>query len=114
MRTRIAWWSLLVLGISACGHNALPPFKSLGPVQYSKLEVPSALEVISVDYEAVAYGGGDSQLTARSFLKVFGRHRSSGVLYLLIYERGTGRREPVDVIEIAAIEADTIIGRQRP
>lgn len=109
------WWLLAVLGGIGCSHyNALPPkLEPVDPVQYSRLEVPSILEVISVDFEAVASNGGDDGLRTRAFLKVYGRHRRSGALYLLIYERGTGRRDPIDVIEIASVEADTIIERRQ-
>jgi hypothetical protein len=108
-------WLLLVLGGIGCSHfNALPPkLEPAEPVQYSKLEVPSNLEVISVDFEAVASNGGDDGLRSRAWLKVYGRHRQTRTLYLLIYERGTGRRDPIDVIEIASVEADTIIERRQ-
>jgi len=111
MRTRMPWQWLLAFGIAGCSHNALPPrLGSVAPIQYSKLEVPAALEVISVDYEAVAYGS-DYEMTGRAFLKVYGRHRRSGTLYLLIYERGTDRRDPIDVIEIVSVQVDSVVGR---
>ena len=114
MRTRGPWLLLLLGGIGCSHFNALPPkLEPAEPVQYSTLEVPSNLEVISVDFEAVASNGGDDGLRSRAWLKVYGRHRQTRTLYLLIYERGTGRRSPIDVIEIASVEADTIIERRQ-
>jgi len=106
---------LSVLSFSACNFNSLPPkMNAVEPVRYSTLEVPANLEILSVDFDAVAYGGDHTKLVARSFLKVYGRERTSGSLYLLIYERGTDRRAPLDVIQIASIETDTILGMIRP
>ena len=83
MPTRGPWWLLAVLGGIGCSHyNALPPkLEPVDPVQYSRLEVPSILEVISVDFEAVASNGGDDGLRTRAFLKVYGRHRRSANPY---------------------------------
>ena len=109
MRTPLHFYTLLTFSVTACSFNSLPPrMNAVEPVRYSTLEVPGNLEVLSVDYDAVAYGGGDSKLTARSFLKVYGRGRS-GSLYLLIYERGTGCRDPIDVIKIQSVETDSIV-----
>lgn len=116
MRVLLPWSLALALVLPACAHNALPPMLgSVEPTQYSTLEVPAILDVLSVDYEAVAYdGGSDEGVTARVFLKVYGRHRESGTLYLLIYERGTDRRDPIDVIEIVPAEVVGIVPDRRP
>ena len=62
-------------------------------------------------FEAVAFKG-ERTTHGRTFLKVYGRHRVTGVRYLLLYERGTERRRPIEVIELASIEDSTIVGRQ--
>ena len=76
-------------------------------------EVPSWLEVISVDFAAAMHGGDEKRTTGRGFFTVFGRHREYGTLYLLLYEDISRRAAPIQIVEVDSAVAPDSIERGR-
>src|SRR5437879_12241001 len=93
-RTAFLLSVLLVLSGSVACHpvNTMPPPPSPSdPVKHYDLEIPDALEIKAVSFDATAFseGSGDgnvpsTQIGGRAVLKVHGLPRSSGPQYGLI------------------------------
>ena len=112
----------LTVNASACNPvNTVPaPVAPADPVQYYDLDLPSSLEIKSVDFDAAMFtnvsGSADlvgSQVGGRGFLKVYAVDRKTGEQYLLIYENIRERKRPVQVIRFRAVPDDTLL-RSRP
>jgi hypothetical protein len=104
--------TLLLIGGAACHPvNTIPPPPSPSdPITHYDLEIPDALEVKSVSFDATAFsdvsGGGNwtsTQVGGRAFLKVYAVHRQTGEQYLLIYEDIAHRKTPVQVIRFRPV-----------
>jgi hypothetical protein len=113
----------LAASASACAPiNTVPaPVSPADPVQYYDLDLPSALEIKSVAFDAALFtdvsGGGDavgSQVGGRGFLKVYAVDRKTGAQYLLIYENIRERKRPVQIIRFRAVPDDTLLGPHPP
>ncbi|MFL5613041.1 MAG: hypothetical protein ACJ796_05210 [Gemmatimonadaceae bacterium] len=98
--------AVLVSGI-ACGPvNTVPaPVSAAAAIQYYDLEIPSDLEIRSVDFSATTFsevagsqGATTSSVGGRAFVKVYAVHRRTGEQFLLLYEDIEHRRRPVQVI----------------
>ena len=104
---------LLVLsGSVACHpvHTMPPPPSPSDPVKHYDLEIPDALEIKAVSFDATAFsdvsGAGNvtsTQIGGRAFLKVYAVHRQTGEQYLLIYEDIAHRKTPIQVIRFKPV-----------
>jgi hypothetical protein len=125
------WVRLLLFGAlfgltaiaSACSPvNTVPaPVAPADPVQYYDLDLPSSLEIKSVDFDAAMFtnvsGSSDlvgSQVGGRGFLKVYAVDKKTGEQYLLIYENIRERKRPVQVIRFRAVPDDTLLRSRAP
>jgi hypothetical protein len=113
----------IAVGVSACSPiNTVPsPVAPTDPVQYYDLDLPSSLEVKSVDFDAALFtnvsggsGAVGSQVGGRGFLKVYAVDRQTGQQYLLLYENIRERKRPVQVIRFRAVPGDTLLGPRPP
>jgi hypothetical protein len=87
--------------LAACVPNPSPG--TIAPseaVREDRLDVPASLEVSWVGQDIVGWGGRGSS-TFRSFFNVYGRHRSTGQRYLLVYERTSDGSKLVNIVTIA-------------
>src|SRR2546428_13324809 len=94
---------LLVLSGSVACHpvNTMPPPPSPSdPVKHYDLEIPDALEIKAVSFDATAFsdvsGAGNvtsPQIGGRAFLKVYAVPRKTGEQYLPLFE-DTPHRKP--------------------
>lgn len=119
MRPVVLFGSLLALvAAPACTPvNTVPaPVAPGDPVQYYDLDLPSSLDIRSVDFSAALFsdvsGGPDlvgSSVGGRGFLKVYAVDRNSGQQYLLLYEDIRGRKRPVQVIRFHGVPGDTLL-----
>lgn len=99
---------LILLGLAACRHpvNTIPaPASPTDPIEHYALEIPDALEIKAVSFQATAFsdisGGANmtvTQVGGRAFLEVYAVHRQTGEQYLLIYEDVDHRKTPVRII----------------
>ena len=86
--------------------NTVPaPVSPGAAVQYHDLEVPSDLEIRSVDFSATTFsevsGSGGvtgSSVGGRAFVKVYAVQRTTGQQFLLLYEDIEHRGRPVLII----------------
>jgi len=96
----------LASGIACSTLNTVPaPVSPTAAIQYYDLEVPSDLEIRSVDFSATTFsevsgtqGATSSSVGGRAFVKVYAVHRTTGEQFLLLYEDIAHRRLPVQVI----------------
>jgi hypothetical protein len=105
--------AVVLLAAAACHTtlNTMPaPLTPDDPVTHYQLEIPDALEVKAVSFDATAFGdvrGGEfgvgTRVGGRAFLKVFAVHRQTGDQYLLIYEDIVHRKTPVQVIRFRPV-----------
>lgn len=112
MRRLIAF--AILAGTAACVTpvNTVPePVAPGAPVQYYDLDIPTDLEVRSVDFVATAFtdvsgfeGNTSSTSTGRGFVKVYAAHKRTGEQYLLLYEDVVHRRRPVQVVRFRPTE----------
>ena len=112
-RTALLLPAVLVLAGAVACHpvNTIPPAPSPSdPVRHYDLEIPEALEIKSVSFDATAFsevsGAGNvtsTQIGGRAFLKVYAVHRQTGEQYLLIYEDIAHRRTPIQVIRFRPV-----------
>lgn len=101
----------LAVTLFACATNTVPPVaKPTDPIRHNRLEVPTWLEIISVDFAAAMHGGDDKSTTGRGFYTVFGRHRQSGQYHLLLYEDISRRAAPIEIVEVGSTVASDSIG----
>jgi hypothetical protein len=114
---------LIMLGAAACHPvNTIPPPPSPSdPVKHYDLEIPDALEIKSVAFDATAFsdvsGGGNwtsTQVGGRAFLKVYAVHRQTGEQYLLIYEDIVHRKSPVQVIRFRPVPDTRVLSPGSP
>ena len=108
MRNRMTPFVLPVLATAiACTQptvNTVPaPVSAVAEVQYYDLDVPSDLDIRTVDFSASSFAEvSDGQTTAtdrgRAFVKVHAVHRATGVHFLLLYEDVANRKRPVQII----------------
>jgi hypothetical protein len=96
--------------LAACTRtivNTIPPLVTpLAEVQRYDLELPPDLDVKTIDFTATTYAdvrgnsdtGTSSEVAGRAFVKVWAVHRTTGDNYLLLYEDGSHRRRPVQII----------------
>ena len=85
-----------------------PPVSPTAPVRYYDLEIPADLEVRSIDFSATTYsnvtgtsdGPTSTMVAGRAFVQVRAVHRTTGELYLLVYEDIARRKKPVHVIHL--------------
>lgn len=101
---------VLLMGVSCNPQldTLPPPVPPDAPVRYYDLEIPADLEVRSVDFSATTYtdvtgthdSGPVSTVAGRAFVQVRAVHRTTGELYLLVYEDFARRRRPVHVIRL--------------
>ena len=98
---------LAVLSPVACSTvNTVPePVAPTAAVQHYDLEVPSDLEIKSVDFSATTFsdvsgyhGSTSSSVGGRAFVKVYAVHRKTGEQFLLLYEDIAHRKQPIQVI----------------
>ena len=95
---------LLVLLTAGCAStvNTLPAVATRdAPTEELTLYLPEELEMYSVDYDAALYSDvsdGETTLGGRAFVKVYARHRETGVPYLLLYENIEERAYPFQII----------------
>ncbi len=102
-----------VVAAAACHTpvNTVPgPVTPDDPVAHYEIEIPDALEVKSVSFDATTFGdvaGGEfgvaTQVGGRAFLKVHAIHSKTGDQYLLIYEDISHRKTPVQIIRFRAV-----------
>jgi hypothetical protein len=109
---------LAVLVAAGCAPvNTVPePLAPTDPVQHYDLEVPAALEIRSVDFDASLFsdvsGGAEvvgTQVGGRGFLKVYAVHKETGEQYLLIYENIRERKQPVQVIRFRGVADESLL-----
>jgi hypothetical protein len=111
---RASLFPVVVLVAAAACHapvNTVPaPLAPEDPITHYEIEIPDALEVRSVSFDATTFGdvGGNelgvaTQVGGRAFLKVYAVHRRSGDQYLLIYEDLVHRKTPVQVIRFRPV-----------
>jgi hypothetical protein len=111
---------LFLLGSTACHHtiNTLPaPLKPNDPVTHYELEIPDALEVKAVSFDATTFGdvtgtagvGVDTKVGGRAFLKVYAVHRQTGDQYLLLYEDIVRRKTPVQVVRFRPVSDTRVL-----
>jgi hypothetical protein len=111
---RAALSPVVVLVAAAACHapvNTVPaPLAPDDPVTHYELEIPDALEVKSISFDATTFGdvGGNefgvaTQVGGRAFLKVYAVHCKTGEQYLLIYEDIVHRKTPVQVIRFRPV-----------
>lgn len=100
----------VVLWGAACSPvNTVPaPVSPTAAVQYHELEVPSDLEIKSVDFAATTFSevSGSANLTAtsvggRAFVKVYAVQRTTGEQFLLLYEDIEHRKQPVQIVRFS-------------
>lgn len=101
---------VLLMGVSCNPQlDTLPaPVSPDAPVRYYDLEIPADLEVRSVDFLATTATevagtrdtGPISSVTGRAFVQIRAVHRTTGELYLLVYEDIARRKRPVHVIRL--------------
>ncbi len=93
--------------ISACipVQTMPPPAEPYSPTRHLLLQIPDWLDVISVDFAAAAWETDNSLMGSRGFYNVFGKHRQSGIHFLLIYEGFPERTDPIEIIEISPTQA---------
>lgn len=105
---------VVVLVAAAACHtpvNTVPaPLAPDDPVTQYEIEIPDALEVKSVSFDATTFGdvqgnefGVATQVGGRAFLKVYAVHRKTGDQYFLIYEDIVHRKTPVQVIRFRPV-----------
>lgn len=113
----------IAAGVSACSPiNTVPePVAPADPIQYYDLDLPSTLEVKSVDFDVTLFtnvsggsGAVGSQVGGRGFLKVYAVDRQTAQQYLLLYENIRERKRPVQVIRFHAVPGDTLLGPGPP
>jgi hypothetical protein len=110
---------VLILGAAAACHpvNTIPPPPSpTDPVKHYDLDIPEALEIKAVTFDATAFsdvsGSGNvtsTQMGGRAFLKVYAVHRQTGEQYLLIYEDIAHRKTPVQVIRFRPVPDSRVL-----
>lgn len=111
---RASFFPLLVVVAAAACHtpvNTVPaPVAPDDPVTQYEIEIPDALEVKSVSFDATTFGdvsGSEFAVTTavggRAFLKVYAVHRKTGDQYFLIYEDIVHRKTPVQVIRFRPV-----------
>jgi hypothetical protein len=110
MRTRVSRFILpaLAAGIACVQpvNTVPPPVAPTDAVQYYDLEIPSDLDIKSVDFSASTFAdvtgtpetATSSTVGGRAFVKVYAVHRTSGDQYLLLYEDVANRKRPVQII----------------
>jgi hypothetical protein len=106
-------WSPLLLSpiiaaATACAGavNTVPePVSPAASVQYYDLDIPSDLEIKTVDFAATAFtdvsgfnGNTSSSTSGRAFVKVYAVQRGTGEQFLLLYEDIARRKRPIQVI----------------
>lgn len=118
---RAAWLlpAILVLAGAVACHpvNTIPPPPSPSdPVRHYDLEIPEALEIKAVSFDATAFsevsGAGNvtsTQIGGRAFLKVYAVHRQTGDQYLLIYEDIEHRKTPIQVIRFRPVSDSRVL-----
>jgi hypothetical protein len=98
---------LTLVAVAGCStvNTVPPPVSPTAAVQYYDLEIPSDLEIKSVDFAATTFSdvsgtGGStySSVGGRAFVKVYAVHRTTGEQFLLLYEDIERRKRPVRVI----------------
>jgi hypothetical protein len=106
-------WSPVVLtpiiaAASAC--ISLPmsvpePVSPVTSVQYYDLDIPSDLEIKTVDFGATPYtyvnginGSTSSTTSVETFVKVYAVQRQTGEQFMLVYEDIARRKRPTQVI----------------
>jgi hypothetical protein len=105
---------VVVLVAAAACHtpvNTVPaPVAPDDPITQYEIEIPDALEVKSVSFDATTFGdvsGSELAVTTtvggRAFLKVYAVHRETGDQYFLIYEDIVHRKTPVQVIRFRPV-----------
>ena len=112
---------ILIVGAASACHtvNTIPPPPSpTDPVKHYDLDIPEALEIKAVSFDATAFsdvsGTGSTtstQMGGRAFLKVYAVHRQTGEQYLLIYEDIAHRKTPVQVIRFRAVPDSRVLAR---
>jgi hypothetical protein len=115
---------LTLLGTAAACHtvNTIPaPALPTDPVKHYDLEIPDALEIKAVSFDATAFsdvsgagGGTSTRVGGRAFLKVYAVHRQTGEQYLLIYEDIDHRKTPVEVIRFRPVPDARVLSRDPP
>jgi hypothetical protein len=115
---------ILVLTWTVACHpvNTLPPPPSPSdPVKHYDLEIPEALEIKAVSFDATAFsdvsGAGNvtsTQIGGRAFLKVYAVHRQTGEQYLLIYEDIAHRKTPIQVIRFRPVPDSRVLAPGSP
>jgi hypothetical protein len=108
--------SLVVVFVAAAACH-IPPVNTVpaplapdDPVTHYEIEIPDALEVKAVSFDATTFGdvagnefGVGTQVGGRAFLKVYAVHRKTGDQYFLIYEDIVNRKTPVQVIRFRPV-----------
>lgn len=113
MRFQVSLAAVILLPVlwgAACTPvNTVPaPVSPSAAVQYHDLEVPSDLEIKSVDFSATTFsevsGSGGvtgSSVGGRAFVKVYAVQRTTGEQFLLLYEDIEHRKQPVQIIRFS-------------
>ena len=91
--------------------NTVPsPVAPDDPIAQYEIEIPDALEVKSVSFDATTFGdvagnefGVATQVGGRAFLKVYAVHLKTGDQYFLIYEDISHRKTPVQIIRFRPV-----------
>ncbi|HWZ27674.1 MAG TPA: hypothetical protein VNX15_03880 [Gemmatimonadales bacterium] len=96
----------LVSAVACHPVNTVPrPVSPTAAIQYYDLEIPSDLEIRSVDFSATTFSevsgaGGytSSETGGRAFVKVYAVRRTTGEQFLLLYEDIEHRKRPARII----------------
>ena len=99
--------------------NTVPaPAAPDDPIAEYEIEIPDALEVKSVSFDATTFSevsGSQAavvtQVGGRAFLKVHAVHLKTGDQYLLIYENISHRKTPVQIIRFRPVPESRMIPR---
>jgi hypothetical protein len=91
--------------------NTVPaPAAPEDPVAHYDIEIPEALEIKSVSFNATTFSevsgnefGVGSRVGGRAFLEVYAVHVRTGDQYLLIYEDIARRKTPVQIVRFRPV-----------
>jgi len=111
-------WSPLVLtpiiaAASACIRPPFPvpePVSPVTSVQYYDLDIPSDLEIKTVDFGATPFtyvngfnGNTSSTTSVETFVKVYAVQRQTGEQFMLVYEDIARHKRPTQVIHFRPV-----------
>jgi len=110
MRNKVSLFILpaIALGVACTQpvNTVPPPVTPTDAVQYYDLQIPSELDIRTIDFSATTFadvngppeGATTSSVGGRAFVRVHAVHRTTGEHYLLLYEDVAHRRRPVQIV----------------